>query len=368
MTRSNPEHRYLQPVQLLATSGARSAEVFHLDGELHVAIAQLAVDIPGQTAQMNAGDSDIAALIYRWRDGRLVEHESLPLSGGEDVEHFTIGARHFLATAGIRSGKGPYELDCTTVVYEHTGGQWMPFQSFPTFAAKQWRFFSIGERHFLALAQGVTVDGIVPKHARHSCLFEWDGKQFEPFQTLPGLWGYNWDFVTFEGTHYLTYADHVSGSSILRWNGTLFEDFQIFSENGGRAFRFFEDQGQLYMIHANLMKGTAVYRLSGDSFVHHQELGAAGGRELCLFRGERGLYLVRVCFITGTPHAPTTALTSQIFCWQHGEFELREEFPTSGGTDAATFVVDGQRYLVVTNSLSAEIRFQVDSVLYKFSG
>ena len=33
--------------------------------------------------------------------------------------------------------------------------------SIPTFAAKQWRHFAIGERHFLALAQGVVMEGVV---------------------------------------------------------------------------------------------------------------------------------------------------------------------------------------------------------------
>jgi hypothetical protein len=46
---------------------------------------------------------------------------------------------------------------------------------------------------------------------------------------------------------------------------------------------------------------------------------------------------------------------------------LEEEFPTSGGTDAATFSVDGKIYLAVSNSLTPEVRFRTDSIIYRFA-
>jgi hypothetical protein len=42
--------------------------------------------------------------------------------------------------------------------------------------------------------------------------------------------------------------------------------------------------------------------------------------------------------------------------------------PTSGGTDAAAFMAEGQRYLLVSNALAEDVRFRVDSVLYRFDG
>jgi hypothetical protein len=360
----------LKPVQALATSGARAVEVFNTDRQLFVVVPQLARDIPGQAPGMNAGDSDIDALIYRWEAGRLVEHDALPMPGGEDAEYFEIGERRFLATLGVRSGSGPYVLDGDAVLYERDDNQWTPFQRFPTFAGKQWRFFSIGSRHFLALAQGVTIEGVTPKNPRESCILEWDGKQFGLLQTLDGRWGYNWAFIAFGGQHYLAYADHVSGSSVHRWRGERFEVVQRFDEPGGRAFSFFIDHDRLWMVHANLMGETRLFQFDEDRvrFDPVQSLGAAGGRELCLVDGAHGRYLVRVCFITGTPHAPRTQQQSQIFLWRAGRFELADAFPTSGGTDAAAFIADGQRYLLVSNSLADDVRFRVDSVLYRFDG
>ncbi|ASL41983.1 hypothetical protein bAD24_I00745 [Burkholderia sp. AD24] len=358
----------LVPLQSLPTSGARAVEVFANDEGLFLGVPQLARDVAGEPPYMNGGDSDIDALIYRWQDGRFVEHETLPLPGGEDLEYFEIGARRFLATAEIRTGKGPYSLDCESIVYERIERKWVALQRFATFAAKQWRAFSFDGRHFLALAQGVTVDGVEPKHPRQSLIVEWDGERFVPFQTLDGLWGYNFAFTSFGGEHYLAYADHVSGSPIYRWNGERFETLQSFAEPGGRAFRFFETNGMLWMVHANLLAHTTLYRFDGQQFVATQTLGDAGGRELCLIDGENGLYLVRVCFITGTPKAPMVVPQSQLFEWRGDCFKLVDSFATSAATDASSFVVDGQRYLVVSNSLSADIRFRIDSTLYRFDG
>lgn len=355
-------------IQQLATTGARAAEVFATDEGIFLAVPQLARDVPGEPPYMNGGDSDVEAPIYRWQDGRFVEYETLPLSGGEDLEYFEIDGRRFLAAAGIRTGKGPYNLDTEAVVYERVSHAWVPLQRFPVFAAKQWFAFSFESRHFLALAQGAVVDGVVPRHPRQSCLFEWNGERFEPFQTFEGLWGYNWAFASFGGEHYLAYADHVSGSSVLRWDGEKFALLQLFDENGGRAFQFFEADGALWMLYANLLEHTTLYRFDGNRFIVMQKIGGPGGRELCLIDGDHGLYFVRVCFITGTPKAPVVELQSEIFRWRDDRFELVDEFATSGATDAASFTVGGQRYVVVSNALSESVRFSVSSTLYRFNG
>mgnify|MGYP002877105216 FL=1 len=41
-------------------------------------------------------------------------------------------------------------------------------------------------------------------------------------------------------------------------------------------------------------------------------------------------------------------------------------YPTSGGTEAAPFQVGRHAYVAVANSLSADIRFRTDSIIYRF--
>src|SRR3984957_16818369 len=164
--------------QRLATSGARAVLPFHVGGQLRLAVPQLAVDIPGTPAYMNGGDSNIDMLLYRWSGGRFVEDGRLPVPGGEGAGYFQIGGVELLAAASIRTGSGPYDLNAGSILYRRVGVGWEAFQTFHTFAAKQWHYFAVGDRHFLALAQGVTIDGEVARNPRRSSLSEWDGHRF----------------------------------------------------------------------------------------------------------------------------------------------------------------------------------------------
>jgi hypothetical protein len=351
--------------QRLATSGARAVLAFHTDGNLRLAIPQLAVDIPGTPPSMNGGDSNIDMLLYRWSGGRFIEDGRLPVPGGEDAVYFQIGGAEFLATASIRTGTGPYDLNAYSILYRRAGDGWETFQRFPTFAAKQWHYFSVGNRRFLALAQGVTIDGVVARNPRRSRIFEWDGHTFVDFQTLDGGWGYNWVDFDIEGQHFLGYADHTSPSGLMIWNGESFAPFQEFAPQGGRAYEFFRTDGDAWLAFANLTGESFLYRWHAGRFVPHQSLGGPGAREFAVARTAQSLYLVKINFIHGTPAAPKTDLTSCIYQFKQGQLVVAEEFPTSGGTDAAVFAADGQIYLAVSNSLSRDIRFREDTVIYR---
>jgi hypothetical protein len=351
--------------QRLATSGARAVLPFHTDSELRLAIPQLAIDIPGTPPHMNGGDSNVDMPLYRWSGGRFIEDGRLPVPGGEDALFFQIGGDEFLATASIRTGSGPYDLNVDSILYRRAGVGWEVFQRFPTFAAKQWHYFSVGDRHFLALAQGVTIDGPVARNARRSCLFEWNGKKFVDFQTLDGGWGYNWVDFDIDGQHFLGYADHTSPSGLMIWNGQSFAPFQEFSPQGGRAYEFFRADGDAWLAFANLTGESFLYRWHAGRFVPHQSLGGPGAREFTAVETAQALYLVKINFIHGTPAAPKTDLKSCIYQWKDGQLAAVEEFPTSGGTDAAVFAADGQLYLAVSNSLSRDVRFREDTVIYR---
>jgi hypothetical protein len=353
--------------QRLATSGARAVLAFSTAGAQHLAIPQLAVDIPGTPAYMNGGNSDIDMPIYRWSGGKFIEDGGLPVPGGEDACYFQIDDGEFLAAASIRTGSGPYDLNANSVLFKRSGDEWQTYQTFPTFAAKQWHYFVIGERRFLALAQGVTIDGPVARHPRRSCIFEWDGKKFVDFQSLEGGWGYNWVDFEIDGRYFLGYADHTSSSGLLVWDGRQFSPFQEFSAQGGRAFKFFRMKDQAWLAFANLTGESFLYRWAADRFVSHQSLGGPGAREFALAQTANATFLIKINFIHGTPAAPKTDLISSIYEWKQGQFEVVEEFPTFGATDAAVFHVDGQSYLAVANSLSREIRFREDTVIYRLN-
>jgi hypothetical protein len=354
--------------QRLATCGARAVLPFTLAGVQYLLVPQLAADVPGAPAHMNGGNSDIGARLYRWQHGRWVEDVLLPLSGGEDAEFFELGGESYLVTAGVRSGHGPYRYNIDQVLYKRIGGSWAAFQTFAAFAAKQWHFFRVADRVFLALAQGVTLDHIEATNPRTSRIYEWNGRRFEDFQSLQGRWGYNWESFDIAGQSFLAYADHVGESVLLAWNGSTFAPLQSFSQKGGRCFRYFTADGEHYLAFANIQGDSTLYRWGGKDFFPCQRLGGPGGREFCVVRTDSNLYLLQINFIEGEPAAPRTNLLSRVFKWIDGQLVLVEEFPTAGGTDAAVFSADGKLFVAVSNSLSVDVRFRTDTIIYRFNG
>lgn len=353
-------------IQSLDTTGARAAETFLHEGVRYLVIPQLAADVEGQPALMTLGNSDIEALVYKWENGQFALSQKLDVPGGEDAEFFRIGERAFLATASLRTGSGPYDLNAQSTIFELRDGEFTPFQRIPTFAAKQWKYFRIGERYFIAQAQGATMPGAQPRHPAASVIFEWNGQTFEEFQRIQSAWGYNWLFFELAGERFLAYADHIEGSQILRWNGGEFEPLQALDGKTGRAFCFFEAQGKAWLAFACLHDNTVLLVWNGSRFEKHQVLAGPGGRELHWLAREQRLVLIN--FLHGSREEPLPSLQSALYRFEGEQLVIDEEFPTLGGTDATAFHEGDDTYLVVTHSLSAEVRFRTESKVYRLGG
>lgn len=356
----------LREVGRIPTSGARAVEPVQVGDVALLAVPQLAYDVPGTAADMNGGDSNTEMLLLA-RDGDgFRPWGSLPAPGGEDAEFFTIEGQSFLAVAGIRSGSGPYRFDIDSHVWAWDGHAFTRFQSIPGYAAKQWRHVGVDGRHFLALAQGIALPGHEGANLP-SRLYEWDGTRFVHFQDIDSRWGYNWHHLEIDGTHLFAHADHVGPSVLYRWDGIRFVSHQTLAPRACRAFASFVDAGDTYLVVGCLQTVSTVMRWDGDRFVHHQELAGLGAREFAVVHGARGLYVVRVNFISGTPADPQAALTSQLYRWHDGALQVVDEFPTTGGTDVAVLPDEAGALVVISNSLSADVRFAADTVIYRFT-
>jgi hypothetical protein len=358
--------RHLTEVCRIPASGARTVEPFEVDGLSLVAIPQLAYDVPGEPANMNGGDADTELLVLRRTAGGYQPFQRLAAPGGEDAEFFRIGDRAFLATASVRTGAGPYEYATTSRVFEWAGGRFEPFQSFPGFAAKQWRHFTVDGAHFLALAQGIEVPGRQDDNLP-SQIFRWTGDAFAPFQTIPSKWAYNWHAFAIDGVHYLAHADHVEPSLLYRWSGAEFVAHQELAPRHGRAFATFTADGDHYLLVGCLQSQSRLLRWANGTFVDHQTLDGLATREFAVIETPGALHVVRVNFILGTPADPRPSLNSQLYAWRGGRLTVVEEFPTTGAADVSVHA-DGEGPLVfVANALSPEIRFAASAAVYRFS-
>ena len=100
-------------------------------------------------------------------------------------------------------------------------------------------------------------------------------------------------------------------------------------------------------------------------------LDGLGARELAVTRCGGRTLLIRINFILGTPANPRPALDSQVYEWDGSALREIATFPTCGGTDV-TIVGDGDGCpesveLIVTNSLTPELRFAAETVCYQLS-
>jgi hypothetical protein len=60
-------------------------------------------------------------------------------------------------------------------------------------------------------------------------------------------------------------------------------------------------------------------------------------------------------------------LRSQLYEWRNGGLAVVDEFPTFGGTDVTSYSDDRGTLVAVANSLSQDVRFATDTVVYRFS-
>ena len=364
----------LTEVQRVPSSGARAVEPVRVPGRELLAIPQLAVDVPEAAPGMNGGDSDTSMLLLDRAGGRLAPWATLPAAGGEDAEFFTIGDRAFLAVASIRTGAGPYRFATASTIFEWRGDGFAPFQQVPTFAAKQWRHWRIDGRHFLGLAQGVIVPpgqaGPDQGANRDSLVYEWDGEQFAEFQRIRSRWAYNWHAFTAGGEFFVAHAEHAGPSVLYRWDGSRLAPHQILAAESGRAFASFGDGDESYLVVACIAAPTRLLRLTGAEFTEAQVLDGLGARELAVTRCGGRTLLIRVNFILGTPADPRPSLDSQVYEWDGTELVEVATFATCGGTDVAVLADGDDRdtvELVVTNSLTPDLRFAADTVRYQLS-
>ena len=369
----------LTEVQRIPTSGARAVEPIQVGGHDLLAIPQLAKDIPGGPPGMNGGDSDTDLLLLNRAGGRFWTWATLPAPGGEDAEFFTIGDRSFLAVASIRTGAGPYEFAARSTIFEWRDGTFAPFQEVPTFAAKQWKHWQIGDRHFLGLAQGVVIPSAqAGLENQDSVVYEWTGESFAEFQRIPSRWAYNWHAFQAGGEFFVAHAEHAGPSILYRWDGTRLQPWQTLAAESGRAFATFAGGGETYLVVACIAAPTRVLRLTGGEFTQIQVLDGLGARELAVARCAGRTLLIRVNFILGTPAEPQPALDSQVYEWDGGKLQEVATFPTCGGTDVAVLSKDvavpsdnegnaDSVELVVTNSLTPELRFAAETVRYELT-
>ena len=113
---------------------------------------------------------------------------------------------------------------------------------------------------FLAFANN---QGDIYKHNAGSMIYKMNEQtgKFNLYQTLQTRGAFGLEYFSIADKHFLAVANHYDGtylldSAVYQWNGQRFVVFQKIPTKGARHFTFFKISGQTYLTVANYYDGS----------------------------------------------------------------------------------------------------------------
>uniref|UniRef100_A0A8C6RXH5 Thrombospondin type laminin G domain and EAR repeats n=1 Tax=Nannospalax galili TaxID=1026970 RepID=A0A8C6RXH5_NANGA len=205
----NPRKLKFTLYQRIATHSARDWEAFVVDGEHFLVVAN---HREGRTGVAHDPEGN-----HSW--GRAYSTSSfhnhahkiyMCTFGAADWEVFHIGERVFLAVANSHSYNVEMHVQndsyiLSSVIYELnvTAQTFVKFQDIPTCSALDWEFFSVGEDHFLVVAN--SFDG--NSFSVNSIIYRWQGYEgFVAVHRLPTFGCRDWEAFNTTAGSYLIYS------------------------------------------------------------------------------------------------------------------------------------------------------------------
>ncbi|KAM9354043.1 thrombospondin-type laminin G domain and EAR repeat-containing protein-like [Pholidichthys leucotaenia] len=238
-------------VQTLQTYCARDWEAFNINGHDYLAVAN---------HRKGSNNHAINSVIYVWNQltKSFEVHQTLPTLGAYDWEFFTVGPYHFLVVANAFDG---VTTSVDSVIYVWINGSFQVFQTIKTFCATDWEMFQIGRRVFLVVANGhrLYANGS-SQYTINSTIYELDisGQMFVRFQDIVTYSAVDWEFFSLGEEHFLVVANSFNGESyslnsvLYRWQG--YEGFvpvHWLPTIGCSDWEFFSDKGKSYLIYSS---------------------------------------------------------------------------------------------------------------------
>ena len=199
-------------------------------------------------------------------------------------------------------------------------------QTLQTRGAAGLEYFSIADKHFLAVANHY--DGT---YLLDSTVYQWNGQQFDVFQNIPTKGAKGFTFCTINSENYLTVANYYDGSTysiksvIYKWSSGRFSKFQEIPTDGARgcaafainndtliAFAYRYNSKQKYAVHST------VFKWSGGHFVKLQSLQTYGALGVTSVNVNGDTFLAFAKFTLEVNTTPTRLFTNgmatSLFC------------------------------------------------------
>ena len=315
----------IQVFQSIATNGASDWKFFTIDSDHFLVVAN---------ASNSEGD-EVSSVIYRWDGTEFAEFQSIPGNSSNDWVFFTIGEDHYLGVTNPLDGT---TKDINSKIYKWNGSAFIEYQAIPTVAGSDWEFFTIDSNYYLAVAnfeddKEENPDGEDILHREiDSKIYKWDGTQFAEFQSIATAGATDWKYFSIGSNHYLAVANAVDdadnnniSSEIYKWNGTSFVSFQAVPTNGGSDWEFFTIDDSHYLAIANFLRSTGgapisvidskIYKWNGTNFSDFQAIPTVGANDWEYFTIGEDHYLTVANHFRLDNAAPVYDIASTLYKW-----------------------------------------------------
>ncbi|XP_073238609.1 uncharacterized protein [Porites lutea] len=298
--------------------------------------------------------------------------QELPTRGAVDVEHFTIDGSLFLAFANYHGDIKKYKTSSMIYKMDNSTGRMSLYQTLQTRGAHGLEYFSIANKHFLAVANHY--DGT---HRLDSTVYQWNEMLFVDFQKLSTNGANHFTYFKILGERYLAVANFHDGSThstksvIYKWSSGKFNRFQDIPTEGALGCTAFVINSDTFIAFANLYNSqhkysvqSTVFKWSGGHFVKLQSLQTYGARDVKSFNVNGHTFLAFANYYSGSKYNTD----SFIYKWNGTKFVLFQSIPTRGAIAWSPFVISAQTYLGVANHYGDSQKHNTKSVVYQASG
>ena len=288
------------------------------------------------------------------------------------MEHFTIDGSLFLAFANHHGDINKYKTSSVIFKMDESTGRFTLYQTLQIRAAYDLEYFSIADKHFLAVAN--YYDGT---HQLESVIYQWNGKLFVDLQKIATKGGNHFIYFTINGDKYLAVANYHDGSTrsaksvIYKWSSGNFNKFQEIATEGAMGCTAFVINNDTFIAFANHYYSqqkysvqSTVFKWSGGHFVRLQSLQTYGAWDVKSFNINGHTFLAFANYYSGSSHNTD----SFIYKWDGNKFVLFQSIPTRGALALHPFVISGQTYLGVANHYDTSQKHNTQSVVYQASG
>ena len=287
------------------------------------------------------------------------------------MEHFTINGSLFLAFTNFYGDINKHKTSSVIYKMDESTGRFTLYQTLQTRGAYGLEYFSIADKHFLAVAN--RYDGT---YQLDSVIYQWNGKMFVVFQKISTKGASHFTFFTINGDKHLAVANYdrstlSTKSVIYKWSSGKFNKFQEIATEGAMGCAAFVINNDTFIAFANHHNSqqkysvqSTVLKWSGGHFVKLQSLQTYGAHDVKSSTINGHTFLTFANYHSGS----TTNTDSFIYKWDGGRFVLFQSIPTRGAVAMHPFVISGQTYLGVANFYDSSQKYNTQSVVYQAFG